>query len=220
MATNPFPPPASDEPVYEIDPFELFWEKHKAQIIGGAVALVAAIVVVFSWYFITASRESAAESAFAAAKAPADYRAVIDKYPSLPVAGDAAMLLGKSLRDEKKYDEANGVLNQFVKAQPKHPFAPLARVAVAQNLALAGKIDEATKALEAVAQSDPASFAAPVALLIAAETEAAQGQREAAVRIYRELQRTFPTSVAARVAAPTAEALTVLVSPTAPATKK
>lgn len=216
MATNPYPtPPASDEPIYEIDPFELLWEKHKSKIIGGAVALVLIIAAAFAWFFITTARANASEAAFAAAKTPADYRAVIDKYPSLPVAGDAALLLGKSLRGEKKYDEANAVLDRFAQTQPKHPFAPLARVAAAENLALAGKIDEATKALEAVAQSDASSFAAPVAMLIAAEIQAAQGQREAATRVYRELQRTFPTSVAARVAGPTAEALNALSAPVA-----
>lgn len=220
MATNPHTPPsASDEPVYEIDPFELLWEQHKNKIIGGAIALVAVIGAVFAWYFIKTSCENASETAFAAAKTPADYQAVIDRYSSLPVAGDAALLLGKSLRDEKKYDEANAVLDRFVQAQPKHPFAPLARVASAENLALAGRIDEAAKVLEAVAQSDGASFAAPVALLIAAETRTAQGQRDAAIRIYRELQRTFPTSVAAQVAAPTAEALNALIATAAEAKK-
>lgn len=220
MATHPLnPPSASDEPIYEIDPFELLWAQHKGKIIGGAIALVAIIVAVFAWYFVKTSRENASEAAFAAAKTPADYQAVIDKYSSLPVAGDAALLLGKSLRDEKKFDEANAVLDRFVAKQPDHPFAPLARVAAAENLALAGKVDEATKALEAVAQSSGNSFAAPVALLIAAETQTAQGQRDAALKTYRELQRSFPTSIAAQVAAPAAEALGALGNPPAEAKK-
>ncbi|HEY8900155.1 MAG TPA: tetratricopeptide repeat protein [Chthoniobacterales bacterium] len=203
--------PASDEPEYEIDSFELLWEKHKTRIIAGAVALVVVIVAVFAWFIIGNARASAAEAAFAAAQTPADYRAVVEKYGYSPVAGDASLLLAASLRTEKKYDEANSILDAFIKAQPKHPFVPLARIAVAENLALSGKVADAATALETLAQTDSASFAAPYALWTAAELKAAQGQREAAVRAYRELQKTFPTSVSAQVAAPMAEALAAVV---------
>jgi predicted negative regulator of RcsB-dependent stress response len=208
-------PTASDEPEYEIDSFELLWEQHKSKIIGGAIALVVIVAVVFGWLWISSAHKSAAEAAFAAAKSPTDYRAVIDQYGGSPVAGDAALLLAGSLRAEKKFDDANQVLNQFVEKQPTHPFAPLAKVAVAENLALAGKSDEAVKALEAVAQSDGKSFAAPYALWLAAELNTAQGNREQAMRAYRELQRSFPESVAAQVAAPSAQALESVVAPAA-----
>ncbi len=109
---NPYTAPASDEPVYEIDSFELLWEQHKSRIIIGAAALVVAVVTVFGWLAISAAQRSGAEKAFSSAQTSADYQSVVDKYPSSPVAGDAAILLAKSLRDEKKYDDANQVLNR------------------------------------------------------------------------------------------------------------
>jgi TolA-binding protein len=203
---NPYLPAASDEPVYEIDSFELLWEQHKGKVVAGAIALVVAFIAVFGWMAISSAQRSAAEQAFGAATTAADYQAVIDKYPSSPVAGDAALLLAKSLRDEKKYDDANKVLDQFAKAQPKHPFAPLAKVAAAENLALSGKLAEAESALEAVSQGDEKSFAAPYALLLEAELKSAQGDREGALRAYRQLSKGFPSSVTARVASTTSEA--------------
>ena len=210
-----YTPTASDEPVYEIDSFELLWEQHKGRIIGAAVALVVAFVAVFGWLAYASAQRSAAQQAFGAAKTPADYQAVIEKYPSLAVAGDAALLLAKSLRDGKKYDDANKVLDRFVKAQPAHPFAPLAKVAAAENLALAGKFDEAEKALEAVSQTDGKSFAAPFALLVEAELKSARGQRDGALRAYRQLAKSFPASVAARASAPAAEAFESMAQPAA-----
>ena len=211
------PTVASDEPVYEIDSFELLWEKHKSKIIAGAVALLVLAVAVFGWLLFSGSQRAAAEGAFAQAKTPADYRAVIDKYPSSPVAGDAALLLAKSLRDEKKYDEANAVLYRFAQAQPKHPFAPLAKVAGAENLALAGKVEQAVEALENTARTDPKSFAAPFAMWQAAELRAAAGKRDEALRAYRELTEMFSASIASRAAAGNMEALQAVAPAPAPA---
>jgi TolA-binding protein len=211
--------PASDEPVYEIDTLELFWEQHKGKVIAGVLALVVAIVAVFGWMLVSNARMAAAEDAFSGAKTPADYQAVIAKYGSSPVAGDAALLLAKSLRDEKKYDEANQVLDRFAKTQPKHPLAPLAKVAAAENLALAGKIDEATQALENVALTDSQSFVAPFALLVEAELKSAQGKREGALQAYRQLAKTFPNSTATMASAQSYAALESLMpAPAASAT--
>ena len=212
-AKNPYIPTASDEPVYEIDSFELLWEQHKSKIIAGAVALVAAFVGVFGWLILSTSHRNAAEAAFASATTEAGYRAVIDSYPASPVAGGAALLLAKALRDEKKYDDANAVLAQFAKTQPEHPLAPLAKVAAAENLALAGKFDDAEKSLETVAQTDGKSFAAPFALLLDAELKSAQGHREQAVQAYRQLGKIFPESTAARASAPAFEALESMIPP-------
>lgn len=212
---NSYIPTASDEPVYEIDSFELLWEQHKSKVIAVAIAIVVAIVAVFGWLAFSSAQRSGAEKAFGAAKTAAGYQAVIDKYPSLPVAGDSALLLAKSLRAEKKYDDANKILAQFVKAQPAHPFAPLAKVAAAENLALAGKLDEAASALENVAQTDTKSFAAPFALFLDAELKSSQSQREGALRAYRQLAKSFPESVSARASANAAAAFESMAPPAA-----
>jgi TolA-binding protein len=210
---TPYTPMASDEPVYEIDSFEMLWEQHKGKIIGGAVAAIVVIVGIFGWLIVTNNQRTSAEKAFGAARTAAEYQAVIQQFPSQPVSGSATLLLAASLRGEKKYDEANQVLEQFVKAQPEHPFAPLAKVDMAMNLALAGKTDDAEKTLGGVAQADGKSFAAPFALLLEAEMKSAQNNREEALKAYRELSKTFPESIATRASAPAYQALASLFPP-------
>jgi tetratricopeptide (TPR) repeat protein len=214
MARDLQPTPASDEPVYEIDSFEMLWEQHKAKIIGGSIAIIALLVVVFGWLIFSNSQRKGSEKAFASATTAADYRAVLEKYPSSPVAGGAALLLAESLRGEKKYDEAIGVLDGFATANPEHPFATLAKVSAATNLALSGKYEDAEKALQLAAQADTKSFAAPYALLLEAEMKVAGGDRAGAVKAYRELSKSFPESIAVRAAAPAYQALEAL-EPTA-----
>jgi TolA-binding protein len=210
MAREIPPATASDEPVYEIDSFELLWEQHKGKIIGGAIALVAIIVGVFGWLILSHAQRVAAEKAYGAAKTPADYRAIIDKYPRSPLAGNASLLLASALRGEKKYDEANQVLGDFVKRQPEHPFAPLAEVAAAVNSALAGKPADAESQLQAVATGDAKSFVAPFALTLEAELQMAGGKRAQALETYRELTQTYPASISARVATSYVQALEAL----------
>lgn len=219
MAKDFSPATASDEPVYEIDSFEMLWEQHKGKIIGGVIAFVAILALVFGWLIVTNHRRTAAETAFGQAKTPADYQAVAEQFPSSPVAGSAALLLAEGLRGEKKYDEANQALERFVKAQPEHPFAPLAKVAMGENLALAGRADEAEKALQNVVQTDPKSFAAPFALLLDAEMRSTQRDRAGALKAYRELAQTFPESIATRASAPAYQALESLSPPPAAAAK-
>ena len=201
MARDTFHASASDEPEFEIDSFELLWEQHKSKVILAAAIILVALVGVFGWMIFSSARSSGAAKAFANAKTADDYRAVIANYGSYPEAGDASLLLAESLRAAKKYDEANVVLNDFAKRQPKHPLAPLAKLAAAGNLALAGKTAEAEAQLESISQTDSTSFVAPSALMAEAELKLGQGQRDAAVRIYTELSKRFPTSIAAQASA-------------------
>ncbi len=76
---NPYIPTASDEPVYEIDSFELLWEQHKSKFIGGAIAVVVIFGAVFGWLAYSSAQRAGGEQAFGAAKAAADYQAVIGK---------------------------------------------------------------------------------------------------------------------------------------------
>ncbi len=212
MATNPhLSTPASDEPEYEIDSFELLWEQHKGKIIAGIAAVLAIGLGVGGWFAFTTSRNAAAVAALSSARTTADYEAVMANYGFSPVSGDAALLLAGNLRAEKKYDAANDTLRRFVERQPEHPLAPVAKVAQAENLALMGKTDEAVKALKALAQTDAASFVAPYALNVAAELASSQGKREEALKTYRELAQTFPNSVAAQVSKPAAQALEMVL---------
>lgn len=208
-----YQPIASDEPVYEIDSFELIWAKYKFAIIGGAVAIVAIIAGVFAWITIDNANRAKAAAAFAEATDPAAYRGIIEQYPKSPVAGNAALLLAGSLRQEGKLDEANAVLQKFVDSQPKSAFAPLAKIAIAENKAKADDLKQAEQELQSVADVDSQSFAAPFALMLEAELQLATWNRNEALRTYRQLFTAYPGSVSAQASAPQYDALDAMSRP-------
>ncbi len=211
------PSAASDEPIYDtsLDSFEMIWAKYKAAIIGGAVAIVVVLVAVFGWLSWSHSARVAAANEFATAKTAEELRAVIDKHGGSVVAGNAALLLAKMQRDEKKLDEANATLREFRDAQPEHPLAPLAGIALAENAALAGNSDDAVKELQTVADANAKSFAAAPALLFKAELLLATGDRNEALRTFQKLESQYATSVAAQSAEPVYRSLEAIARPAA-----
>jgi predicted negative regulator of RcsB-dependent stress response len=216
MANQPYlPSESTDEPLYEsqLDPFEIFWAKHKTSVIIGAVAVVALLIVGLSWFAVARSARLAGERAFADAKTAEAWRAVIAEHGGSVVAGNAALLLASSQRDAGKLDEATATLRAFVDAQPDHPMAPLAEVAIAENLALLGKADEAEAALQSVVDVDADSFAAPVAMLFKAELLLAEENRNEALKTYQRLADQYPTSVAAQSAEPVYRELEAMARP-------
>ncbi len=218
MASEPYlPSQASDEPLYEeqLDPFEVFWAKHKGSVIIGAIALLVILVVGLSWFAISRSARIASEQAFATAKTAAELQAVIDEHGGTVVAGNAALLLAKLQREDGKVDESTQTLRAFVDSQPDHPMAPLARVSVAENLALEGKAGEAESALQSVVDVDADSFAAPVAMLFKAELLLADENRNEALKTYQRLADQYPVSVAAQSAEPVYRELEAMSRPAA-----
>lgn len=195
MATRDSYTSASDEPAYEIDSFELLWEQHKGKIIFGIVAVLAIVGGFFGWLYTSSVNKAAAAEAYAGATTPDAWREVIAKYPKSPVAGNAALLLAQSLRDEGKLDEANKVLADFAAAQPKAQFAPLASLAIAENEALAGKTEEAAESLQLISETDASSFVAPFALMMKTELHLANWERDAALRTLDLLYANFADSV-------------------------
>lgn len=213
MATRNSYSTASDEPVYEADSFELLWEQHKAKIILGIVVVLAVVGGGFGWFFLSSANKAAAAEAFSSATTPEAWAEVIAKYPKSAVAGNAALLLAQSLRNEKKIDEANKVLEDFVAAQPKAQFAPLAKLAVAENQALAGNLDEAGKSLQSISETDADSFVAPFALMMKAELHLAQWQRNDALRTFDLLYTNFPETVSGDSSESLAESLRAMARP-------
>lgn len=204
---------ASDEPVYEVDSFEMLWELHKGKIIAGIVAVLVVVGAVFSYMLATSSQKKAAAAAFVAASTPDAWRDVIENYPKSPVAGNAALLLAQSLRDEKKIDEANKVLSDFVATQPENQFAPLASLAIAENEALAGKLDDAETSLRTISDTDSKSFVAPFALMMEAELHLAQWDRNNALRSYELLYQNFSDSVSGDSSEQAYDALRAMARP-------
>ncbi len=216
MASEPYlPSQASDEPLYDahLDPFEVFWTKHKASVIIGAIAVLVILIVGLSWFAISRAARIASEQAFANAKTAEELKAVIDDHGGTVVAGNAALLLAKAQREDGKLEESTATLRTFVDGQPDHPMAPLASVAIAENLATEGKAGEAESALQAVVDVDADSFVAPVAMLFKAELLLAEGNRNDALQTFQRLADQYPMSVAAQSAEPVYRELEAMARP-------
>lgn len=211
--------PVSDEPYIEPDvsAFEILWIKHRPAFIAGFAMLALAIIGVGGWIAYTQVRHHNAVAAFAGANDAEALRAVIDKYPSSVVAGNAALLLAGIERDAGNLDGANSLLADFARRQPRHPFAPVAKLAIAENAALAAEFDTALAGLQGVSDEFPGSFVAPFALLQKAELSLALNNRNEALRTLEVLSRLYPSSVSAESSTPVFDALMAMARPAADA---
>jgi len=72
---------------------QLFWERHKVAILAAIAALLIAATAYGAYRLYVARRDAAAAEMLAEAKVPANYEALIDKYPSAPAAATAYLLL-------------------------------------------------------------------------------------------------------------------------------
>jgi predicted negative regulator of RcsB-dependent stress response len=144
---------------------QVFWYKYRREI---AILLVAAIVAIFAvagYRFYRDRREATAATLFGAAKTPAEYEEVIDRYGDTAAAGSAYLLLADSQRKQAKSAEANATLVKFLEKFPQHELASTARMAMAANLEAMGKQDEALAIYQQIASANAASFNAPIALI-------------------------------------------------------
>lgn len=220
---DPTPVPATDEPIFDIgpSPLEVVWEKHRMSIIVGTGAIVVAIVGFFGAMTVSHSNRIAAMDAFSAASTADELQAFIAKFPGSVEAGNASLLLSASLREEKKPDVARGVLEEFLKSQPKHPLAPLALVGLSGLSAQSDDVAAAKADLQRILSEFPTSFAVPFAMLSEAEILLASGDRQGALAAFQALSRQHPSSVAGSAAQNTLMALESLVggiTPAAPVT--
>ncbi len=216
---EPSPVPATDEPLFDLgpSPLEVVWEKHRMAILVGTGAVVVALVGFFGAMTISHSNRIAAMEAFSAASTADELQAFIAKFPKSVEAGNASLLLSAAMRDEKKPDEASGVLEEFLKAQPNHPLAPLALVGLSGLAAQSDDVVTARADLQRVLSEYPTSFVVPFAMLSEAEILLASGDRQGALAAFQALSRQHPSSVAGSAAQNTLMALESLVVGTTPA---
>jgi predicted negative regulator of RcsB-dependent stress response len=158
----PTAPPISRDATLET---QVFWLKHKTEII--AVIVIAFVAAVgFGGYRIYSSQQSsAAAGLLGSATTERDYQAVITKYPGTPAAASALLLLAESQRKEKKFAESNVSLQSFIDKNRDHEFVPTAKMAVAANLESMGKTDEALAQYQQVAANYSRNFNAPLAMI-------------------------------------------------------
>src|SRR5438045_7925690 len=95
-----------------------------------SVALLA--VIVFAGYrYYSDRRAAAAAASLAGAKTAQQYQEVIDRYPNSAAGADAYLLLAEALRSEKKFAEANTMIQAFIAMFPQHEIVCTARMEMA-----------------------------------------------------------------------------------------
>ena len=144
---------------------QVFWFKYRREI---AILLILAIVAIFAiagYRFYRDRREAAAATLFGAAKTPAAYEEVINRYGETAAAASAYLLLVDGQRKQANYAEANATLVKFLEKFPQHELASTARMAMAANLEAMGKQDEALATYQQIASANAGSFNAPMALI-------------------------------------------------------
>jgi predicted negative regulator of RcsB-dependent stress response len=144
---------------------QVFWYKYRKEI---AILLVIAIVAIFAiagYRLYRDRREATAAALFGAAKTPAAYEEVINRYGDTAAAASAYLLLADGERKQSKYAEANATLVKFLEKFPQHELASTARMAMAANLEAMGKQDEALATYQQIASANAASFNTPIALI-------------------------------------------------------
>ena len=144
---------------------QVLWFKYRREI---AVLLILAIVAIFAiagYRFYRDRREATAATLFGAAKTPATYEQVINRYGDTAAAAAAYLLLADGQRKQAKYTEANATLVKFLEKFPQHELASTARMAMAANLEAMGKQDEALATYQQIASANAESFNAPMALI-------------------------------------------------------
>jgi len=187
--------PAEELPIETGFDIFAFWEEYQAKIILAAVLLVVAVggYVTFE---VAATRKAAnAESALAKADSIEQLQAVVKDYSGSIAAGNASVLLGGKLRDEKKYDESLAVLREFIEKNPTHPLVGGALLSIGTTLEAQGKDTEALETYQQIATKYNDSYSAPLALMAQANIQRAKGKTADARRSYESLVSLFPESL-------------------------
>ena len=175
---------------------QVFWLRYRKEIAGLLVVGVLAICVFGAWRFIRDRREVAASAAFAAAKNPADYEQIVDRYGDTPAAASAYLLLADTQRKGGKIPNANATLERFLEKFSQHELASTARMSIAANLETMGKQDEAIAAYQQIAAGNPNSFNAPLALLAQAQILQVKNRSDEARRICETILMQYRQSYA------------------------
>ena len=175
--------------------FLLFWDQYRQIIllVSGVVLLAAVFFGIYEYN--QAQQIAAAGAALSQASSEDDFRQVMAKYPGTVSAGDAALFLAARLRQDRKYDGALQVLQDFLDKYPTHPLAHAGDLSYAETLEAQGKLDEAIARYEEVAAKYPESYSAPAAVIAEANILSTQGKTDQARRLYENFVAQFPDSI-------------------------
>ena len=184
------PPPSRDVALET----RVFWERFKKEITAALVIVLLAVSDFTGYGFYSDRRAAAASALLASAKDAQEYQQVIARYANTPAAADAYLLLSEAQRSEKKFAEANTMLQTFIAKYPQHELVSTARMAMAANLESMGKTDEALAMYQQIASAYPNSFNTPLALLSQVYVLKAKNRNDDARRICETVLTQFRTS--------------------------
>jgi len=187
--------PAEELPIEHGFDIFAFWEEHQAKILLAIVLLVVAVGGYAAFELNKAHTVAAAEAALAKANSVEQLQGVMKDYPGSIAAGNAAILLGGKLREEKKYDESISVLREFIDKNPTHPFVGGALLSIGTTQEAQGKQNEALDTYQQVSTKYNDSYSAPLALLAQANLQRVQGKTADARRSYESLVSLYPESL-------------------------
>ena len=191
-------PTSPTDPILET---QLFWVRYKTPILIGLAVAICGAAGYGAFRIYTAHRDSKAAALLAQAKSAPDYQKVIAEYPGAGAAASAYLLLATQQREKQQYAEANGTLEKFVSAHPKHEFVTTAKMAMAANLDSMGKADAALEMYRQIAANYAQSYNAPLALLAQVQMLKGKGQIEEARRACETVMTQYRESYAAMEAA-------------------
>lgn len=178
---------------------ELFWERNKTKILGGAVLVVVAALAAVAWLIHGHNTRLASEAALAAAYAPDAWRQVIERYPGQPAADTARLLLAESLEESGDRTGAAREYEALIQQNPKSPLAGVAQIGLAMN-ALAGGDQKIGLDLLTAAGNSPDPFTSQMGLLFKGRELADAGDLAAARSAFQAITTTFRGSYAAQLA--------------------
>lgn len=180
----------------------LAWiEVNKRRLIMGAVAIVVAGGVIYTYSYFTGQQEVAAEEAMSAVfKAPlgnpvrslpepAGLLAVADRYASAPAGQRALLLAAGALFQQGKFAEAKEKFQKFSSQYPDSKVLPIAVYGVAACEDAANNLDAALAAYQAVEQKYPKDPVATQAKLAIGVIQEAKNKPEEALKVYDQLAK-------------------------------
>jgi TolA-binding protein len=166
---------------------QVFWLRFRKEIAAALIVVVLGMIGYAGYRLYQIRRDSSAAELLSAAKSAGDFQAVASRYPNTPAGASAYLLLADKFRDEKKFAEANGALQEFIDKNPEHEFVPTSRLTMAANLEAMGKSDEALAIYQQVAAKYPTSFTAPLALISEVPLLKAKNRIDEARRVCEEI---------------------------------
>ncbi|HEY5792699.1 MAG TPA: hypothetical protein VIS74_05330 [Chthoniobacterales bacterium] len=210
MSNLPVENPSDDLSIGGL-PADLFWEKYKGALLGGIAAVTVIAAGVLAWLLHSHNERVSSEARFAEARTPEEYRAVIEKYPGTPVAGNASLLLAAAQRPNLK--ESTATYEALLAAAPKYPLRSSAALGLAANAELANDPSKAGELYQQAALAHQDSYGAPFALYAAAELQLREGKRAEALKTFRNLAGAYSATVSGGFARMQAERLSSLEAP-------